>query len=95
MIIIAGHILVAPARRDAYLDGCEEVVAMARKAAGCLDYALGADLVSAGRVNVFERWESAEALAAFRGSGPSEEQRSQILSAAVVEYAVSDSREVA
>jgi hypothetical protein len=54
-----------------------------------------ADLVSAGRVNVFERWESAEALAAFRGSGPSEEQRSQILSAAVVEYAVSDSREVA
>ena len=71
MIIVAGQILVEPAQREAYLQTCVEVIEQARRAPGCLDFALTADLVTAGRINVFERWESAEAVRSFRGEGPS------------------------
>ncbi len=50
---------------------------------------LGADLVDAGRINVYERWESEEALEAFRGSGPEEEQTVAIRDAEVLRYHVS------
>lgn len=86
MIIVAGHLVVAPEERAAYLEGCQEVVRLARSAAGCLDFALGADLLDAGRINVFERWASRPELDAFRGSGPSGEQQAAILDASVDEY---------
>jgi hypothetical protein len=47
MIIVAGQILVEPERREAYLQGCIEVIEQARSAPGCLDFALTADLVTA------------------------------------------------
>jgi quinol monooxygenase YgiN len=89
MIIVAGQILVEPAQREAYLQTCVEVIEQARRAPGCLDFALTADLVTAGRINVFERWESAEAVRSFRGDGPSEEQQAEMISASVSEYDVS------
>jgi quinol monooxygenase YgiN len=88
MIIVAGRILVAPEQRHAYLEGCLKVVEQARRAPGCLDFALTADLVTAGRINVFERWESAAAVRSFRGDGPSQEQQADIISASVSEYEV-------
>ena len=74
MVIVAGHITVAPQQRESYLAGCVRVVEQARGAAGCLDFAISADLVDPGRINVFERWESQAAVDTFRGSGPSDEQ---------------------
>lgn len=94
MIIVAGQILVAPERREAYLQTCVEVIEQARSAPGCLDFALTADLVTAGRINVFERWATAEAVQSFRGDGPSQEQQTEIVSASVSEYEVSALREL-
>lgn len=88
MVIVAGHLVVDPARREEYLAGCVAVVHQARTAPGCLDFALTADLVEPGRIDVFERWASQADVDAFRGSGPAEGQRTAVLSASVAEYDV-------
>jgi quinol monooxygenase YgiN len=75
MVIVAGHITVEPQQRESYLAGCVRIVEQARRAVGCLDVAICADLVDPGRVNIFERWESQAALETFRSSGPDTEQR--------------------
>ena len=92
MVIVAGHLVVDPESRDDYVGGCVEVVRQARRTPGCLDFALSADVLEPGRVNIFERWESQAAVEAFRGSGPSGEQTQAIVSASVVEYDVTDER---
>ena len=92
MVIVAGHLVVDPQHRDDYLTGCVEVVRQARRAAGCLDFSMSADLLDNGRINIFERWESQAAVDAFRGSGPSDEQGAEILTASVAEYDVADER---
>ena len=92
MVIVAGHIVVDPQHRDDYLTGCVEVVRQARAAEGCLDFAISADLLEPGRINIFERWQSHAAVDAFRGSGPSDEQGAAILAATVAEYDVGDER---
>ena len=94
MIIVAGQIFVEPDQRDAYLQSCVDVIEQARIEPGCLDFALTADLVTAGRINVFERWESAEAVQSFRADGPSQDQRAQLISASVAEYEVSAVRDL-
>ena len=92
MVIVAGQIIVEAEARESYLAGCVSVVEEARRTAGCLDFAITADLIDPGRVNVFERWESQAAVEAFRGGGPSEEQGAAMLSASVAEYDVADVR---
>jgi quinol monooxygenase YgiN len=86
MLIVAGHLIVAAEHRDAYLNTCVDVVRQARSAPGCLDYALSADLVDPGRINVFERWQDSETLDAFRSGGASDEQQSMLLGGQVAEY---------
>jgi quinol monooxygenase YgiN len=92
MVIVAGHITVKPQKRESYLAGCVGVVERARRAAGCLDFAITADLIDPDRVNLFERWESQAAVDTFRGSGPSDEQGAAMLSASVAEYDIADVR---
>jgi quinol monooxygenase YgiN len=92
MVIVAGYIVVEPAQRDGYLAECQGVVRQARQTPGCRDFVISADLLDPNRVNVFERWESQAAVDAFRGSGPSGEQQSLIVSAAVSEYDVGGER---
>ncbi|MEU8378833.1 antibiotic biosynthesis monooxygenase family protein [Streptosporangium sp. NPDC048865] len=91
MIIISGWISVDPDARDSYLRGCVDVVEQARAASGCLDFALGADLLAADRINVYERWESEESLDAFRASGPSDDQTALIRDAEVLRHQISGS----
>ena len=88
-VIVSGHLTVAPEARTDYLQGCAEVVRAARTAPGCLDFAIGADLIEPGRINVFERWDSRAAVEAFRGDGPSNEQNAALIDASVAEYDVS------
>lgn len=92
MVIVAGHIVVDPHERESYLADCVSVVQQARAASGCLDFAITADLVDPGRIDIFERWESQAAVEVFRGSGPSDEQGSAMVSASVAEYDVADIR---
>lgn len=94
MVIVAGHIVVEPRLRDAYLGSCAEVVDRARATAGCLDFAISADLTEPGRINIFERWESRAAVEAFRAGGPSTEQSAAMLSGSVAEYDVAEARDV-
>jgi quinol monooxygenase YgiN len=92
MLIVAGPLVVDARRRDAYLAGCTEVVDLARATPGCLDFSVTADLLDPTRVNVYERWESPEAVAAFRGDGPGDEQAAEIRAASVSEYDVAGER---
>ena len=92
MVIVAGHLVLDPRQRETHLEGCRDVVDQARRAPGCLDFAITADLLDSSRVDIFERWESQAAVDAFRGSGPSDEQTSAVISATVVEYEVTGER---
>jgi len=94
MVIVAGHLMVGAPEREDYLSGCRDVVRQARRAAGCLDFAISADLLDAGRVNIYERWESQEAVEAFRGGGVEAEQGAAITSASVAEYDTADVRQL-
>src|SRR5919106_560775 len=88
MLIIAGHLVVDASDRDRYVADCAPAVAAARRAEGCLDFAVSADAVDPRRVNVFERWRSRESLDAFRGDGPDDEIAGRILRVSVTEYEV-------
>jgi len=92
MVIVAGHITVDPEQRESYLAGCMSVVENARRADGCLDFAITADLLDPGRVNLFERWESQAAVETFRSSGPSNKQGAATRSVSVAEYDIADVR---
>ena len=94
VVIVAGHITVEPQQRESYLAGCVSIVERGREAAGCLDVAITADLIDPGRVNIFERWESQQALETFRGGppGPTDEQGAAMLSVSVAEYDIADAR---
>lgn len=89
MLIIAGHLVVDPSARDEYVSGCRQTVEAARRAPGCLDFTITADVVDPGSVRIFERWETEEQLLAFRASGPSGDQQSAIVSADVKRYEIS------
>ena len=69
MLIIAGNLILDPDDRDRFLVANADVVVFARAAPGCLDFVQAADPIDAGRINVFERWDSEEQLLAFRGAG--------------------------
>lgn len=88
MLIVAGSLYVDPEDRDDYLAGSAEVVEAARAAPGCLDFAISADVVEPGRINVYERWDTEEQLLEFRGSGPTEEQQVAIRGAEVHRYVI-------
>jgi len=92
MIVVAGVLTLDPRDRDAYLERCREVVAAARAADGCADFALSADLVDPGRINVFEAWDSVEQLEAFRGSGPEPDDVERLTGARVAQMRVTEHR---
>ena len=89
MIIIAGWLAVDSDDRDAYVSDCVTVVEQARRAPGCLDFAITADTLDPTRVNIHERWESDEHLLDFRGSGQDDESSARIRDADVKKYRIS------
>lgn len=90
MLIIAGWLEVPTEARDRYLADHRSVVAGARAAEGCLDFCLAADPLEPSRIQVFERWHSAEELEDFRGTGPDADIATTILDADVRRYHVTD-----
>jgi len=68
MILLTGWIDVDPERRDAALLAGRPHMQATRAWPGCLDYVWSADPLNPARIYVYERWESAEALAShFQG----------------------------
>ena len=63
-IVISAQIDLDPAQRDAALRSAQKWIDGALAQDGCLHYDWSADLNDPSRVNVFEEWESEEALAA-------------------------------
>jgi len=88
MIIVTGHLVVAPEERDRVVELSREAVVAARATTGCIDFAVSTDSAEPDRVNISERWTDREALDRFRGSGPEGEVGGLIRSFAVDEYEV-------
>ncbi|MEM1125679.1 MAG: antibiotic biosynthesis monooxygenase family protein [Bacteroidota bacterium] len=88
MIIVSGRIYVRPGERQQFLSRSMESVAQARRTTGCRDFVVAADPIEADRINVYEEWESKEALLTFRGKGPGEDLSPMIVRAEVAEHAV-------
>lgn len=87
MIIIAGTLRVA--ERDAYLAAVAHVAGLARAFPGCLAFVQAADPLEADAIHIYERWESDEALHAFRNSGGPPIDAPPISSASVAKYRIS------
>ena len=94
MLIITGHVVVDPAKRDDYVAAHADLVRRARQAPGCLDVAITADSVDPARVNNVERWESEAALAAWREVAHAPDLFDQILGGDVRMYEVTGEQPV-
>jgi quinol monooxygenase YgiN len=88
MLIIAGHLVLDSADRQAYLDLTHDVTRQARATEGCLDFVQSADPLDPTRVNIFERWSAEAAMIAFREMDPSEAQLPPIVDADVKRYVI-------
>ena len=64
MVIVAGVFQVEPARRAEFLQFRQADIRATRLEKGCLDYVFTADTDDPGIVRLFERWETADDLAA-------------------------------
>jgi quinol monooxygenase YgiN len=62
MLIVAGEFIVDAERREEFLREREASMVTSRGEDGCVDYVFSADPLIPGRVVLFERWESPEAL---------------------------------
>ncbi len=62
-IIISGTVDLPPERLEAALEAARPLIEGALTEPGCLDYDWCPDPLHPGRIRVFERWESEEALA--------------------------------
>jgi quinol monooxygenase YgiN len=70
MLIVSGRLYVTPGQREAFLAISHTSMIEARRAPGCRDFVVAADPIEPDRVNVYEEWDSADQLEAFRGDGP-------------------------
>lgn len=91
MIIVSGRIYVRSGTRPQFLKASLEAVVQARAARDCRDFVVAADPIEADRVNIYEEWESEDALLAFRGEGPGQDLSSSIVGADVSRHTISSS----
>jgi len=91
MLIVSGKIYVRPGARHEFLASSLEAVVQARRTRGCRDFVVSADPLEPDRVNVYEEWESEDALMKFRGEGPGEDLSSMIARADVARHVVASS----
>lgn len=92
MWIIAGHVTVDAAERDAYVAAHRDLVRRARQAPGCLDVAITADPVNPERIYNFERWESWDAVESWRKVAAAPDTAVAIRDVEVMAYEVASER---
>jgi quinol monooxygenase YgiN len=88
VIIVSGHLHLDPVERDQYLRESVEIMRQARGWAGCRDFTLTADPLEPDRINVYERWDSDEALLHFRNEATALAQAGEILANHVAKYRI-------
>ncbi len=89
-IIVAGHLLVEPEDRPAFLHDSMEAVRLARSAAGCQDFVVAADPLDPGGSTSTSAGTSATRWKRF-AAGPDDELGSLIVSADVREFELTES----
>jgi quinol monooxygenase YgiN len=87
-LVVAGWLRTDPADRDAYVAACRPAVEQARRAPGCLAFAVTADSVDPGLVVVHERWVDETSLLAFRDLPDDGTELPDVLDADVRRYHV-------
>jgi quinol monooxygenase YgiN len=93
MLIVAGTFEVDPERREEFIADRVESMRTSRAEPGCIAYAFMADPIEPGRVLLFERWESKDALAAHLAalrSAPRPASDIKILGAEIQQYEVGE-----
>lgn len=64
MIIVLGHIEIAPADRDEFLQDIKEINPANKTGSGCLSYAITIADPEVARMQVAERWQDQQSLSA-------------------------------
>ena len=97
MLVVGGSFEVGPAERDAFIAARHQSMRISRSEQGCLEYTMAADPIDPGRVILFERWESQEALDAHLAAFRQREQPSSPApkAASIVIYEVAAERRLA
>ncbi|MGW0732414.1 antibiotic biosynthesis monooxygenase [Streptomyces sp. NPDC002851] len=90
-LIIAGKLYVDPADRDRFVAGHRDVVAQSRRQPGCLDLSISPDPAEPDRVNMFEYWDSQEALDAWRAIAPTPSVSVEIKDGQVLKHEIANS----
>lgn len=68
MLVVAGHVVIDPAKREEAREAARAMMAATRQEPGCRTYVLSEELEEPGRFRIFEEWESDEALRAHFGT---------------------------
>jgi quinol monooxygenase YgiN len=93
MVIVAGHFEVDPERREEFIADRVESMRTSRAEPGCITYAFMADPIDPGRVQLFERWENKDALAAHLAAlrtAPRPSADIKILGAEIQQYEIGE-----
>src|SRR5690349_11884521 len=90
-VIVAGKVYVDPEVRDRYVEGHQVIVERARVYPGCLDVSISPDPLEAGRVNIFEHFESEEVLDAWRAISPAPTFTAEIRDVEVLKHRIARS----
>lgn len=64
MIVVQGHVRVAPADMEGLREAARAMVAATRAEDGCIAYTFAEDVLDPGLVHIIERWRDAAAMGA-------------------------------
>ena len=92
MWIIAGYVTVDEGKRDAFVEAHRDLITRARQAPGCLDVAITADPVDPRRIYNNERWDSWEAIEAWRARANAPDTGITMHDVEVIAFEVAGSR---
>ena len=87
-VLVAGKLRLKKGKRDEFIEKSCEAVMQARRLIDCQDFSVSPDPIDENRVNIFEKWNSPEALTKFRNSGPDNDFFSLVESFDVNEYEI-------
>ena len=92
MWIIAGYVIVDEGERDVFVRDHRDLIGRARAAPGCLDVAITADPVDPRRINNYERWDSWDAIEAWRARAAAPDTGITFHETEVMAYEVASTR---
>ena len=93
MLIVAGYFKVGPSDRAAFIENRTEAILRSRGEKGCHAYAFSPDPVDPGLINLYERWETAEDLAAHAAANRANARPSdgiEVLASEVLRYEIAE-----